>query len=103
MRQRNRTSSIESNAERRTRDEVHSLKAEQCSPDERSDRRIDRLAGDPQGEGRATEAENLGPVDLIRTLAELAGRTLIFEHRLWSTKNVRRCTRARREPTTWTP
>jgi hypothetical protein len=88
---------------RNERHEFRALKAEQCSPDERSDTRIDRLAGDPQGEGRATEAENLGPVDLIRTLAELAGRTLIFEHRLWSTKNVRRCTHARREPTTWTP
>jgi hypothetical protein len=30
--------------------------------------------------------KNFGLIDLIRTLAELAGRTLIFEHRLWSTE-----------------
>jgi len=38
--------------------DVRTLKAEQCSPDERS-MRNDRLAGDPRNEGRATEAEKL--------------------------------------------
>jgi hypothetical protein len=42
---------------RNERHEFRALKAEQCSPDERSDMRNDRLAGDPRGESRATEVE----------------------------------------------
>ena len=42
--------------------------------------------GRPSSEGRATEVKNLRLVVLIRTLAEMAGRTPNFEHRLWSTR-----------------
>ena len=65
--------------------DLRALKAEQCSPDEARAMREHRLAGDPRSEGRATDAENIGLVVLIRTLAEMAGRTPNFEHRLWST------------------
>ena len=56
--------------------EVRTLKAEQYSPTNRIV--AIRCSGRPSYcEGRATEAEkHFGLVDLIRTLAELAGRTL---------------------------
>ena len=61
------------------------LKAEQCSPDEARAMREHRLAGDPRARAAQPKLKNFGPVVLIRTLAEMAGRTPNFEHRLWST------------------
>jgi len=47
--------------------------------------RGDRLAGDPRARAAQPMLKNIGLVVLIRTLAEMAGRTPNFEHRLWST------------------
>ena len=45
--------SVESNAQRRTRDEVRSLKAEQCSPKQEDDHVILSLSKETPAEGAA--------------------------------------------------
>ena len=80
------------------------LKAEQCSPDEARDMREHRLAGDPRSEGRATDAEKHRAGILIHALAlksrvnpEIAASSVV------DLECIRRCDRARRDPTTCTP
>ena len=71
--------------ERSKASDVRTLKAEQCSPDEARAMREHRLAGDPRARAAQPKLKHFGLVVLIRTLAEMAGRTPNFEHRLWST------------------